>query len=308
MAQEKFHTSVTVMIKFHQSKSLASFNQQPNYALFVASTDTISYVKTRIQDQHGIPTEKQRLIFAGKDLLDEQTLSQVQINEDGCTIHCLFKEKSDITKKSIDIKCVQCFKENAKRYAENEAYIDSFKYESKFQIFVKTMTGRTWTLDVAHHFTIKQTKALLVHKTAVGKDKLWAESMRFIFTGKQLEDNRCLKDYKVQKESTMHLVLRLWGGGIAAMHYDAQSGDIVIGREYIDSIIKISSFHVSCKSDRIKGQNMAGIVLYAYDNKQEWSINNVGCKSGYIVLKSAEKIKHIQSKYGQVHGKCYKSV
>ena len=53
---------------------------------------------------------------------------------------------------------------------------------------------------------------------------------------------------------------------------------------------------------------MVGIVLYAYDGKSEWILNNVHCKSGYIILKKTKNIIDIQSNYGQVHGKCYKSV
>eukprot|EP01084_Bolivina_argentea_P057690 105393_1 len=72
--------------------------------------------------------------------------------------------------------------------------------------------------------------------------------------------------------------------------------------------IKITSFHVSCKSDKINGQDMAGVVLYSYDNKTDWRLNNVHCKSGYIIVKSFDNIKHIKSNQGQVHGKCYKFV
>ncbi|CAD7679398.1 unnamed protein product [Nyctereutes procyonoides] len=59
------------------------------------------------------------------------------------------------------------------------------------QIFVKTLTGKTITLEVEPSDTIKN---------------------RLIFAGKQLEDGRTLSDYNMQKESTLHLVLRLRGG------------------------------------------------------------------------------------------------
>jgi len=81
------------------------------------------------------------------------------------------------------------------------------------QIFCKTLTGKTITLEVTHDDTIKCIKEKIQDKEGIPPDQQCLIYKRGDEDTVQLEDKHTIKYYGIKRESVLHLILRLRGGG-----------------------------------------------------------------------------------------------
>lgn len=186
-----------VIIKFQDGPSEMLIN--------VKGSETVSDLMNRVKKEKGIK-EEYKYLFVNSE----------QSNFD--------KKISDL----IPDTGIDTIRNNAFR-SENDLLRLYFAKDKSngMQIFIKKFTGKIITIYILKDALVEDVKAAICKIEGIP-----ANEQRLIFAGKQLEDYRTLLDYGIEREATIHLVLRLKGNGIDKIFVNVNKTDCIVEKEF----------------------------------------------------------------------------
>ena len=207
--------------------------------LNVNVTDSIKDVKGKIKAKEGIPDDLNRLWFSGKWLEEDRTLFDYNINAEATIFLAI-----------------------------------NLRGGNRILIILKTLSGKGIPLQVPSTETVQNVK-----KAIQEIERIPVDHQRLVFAGKQLDDTRTLSDYNIQNEATIHLLMRLRGGGNTLIVKFFKTITIVFGLSITVRQIKQKIEEIEEYSPTIQQLSLAGRVL----------------QDDFIIVRSCEVILEIVS-------------
>lgn len=164
--------------------TVRTINDKPLHVILPPES-TARMLKEKINEMAGIPVDEQRLLYGGMQLDDSRTLSDYRLKNQSMIQLATRNPTQRETR------------HQAARATDN----------TEVQIFVKNLKGGSIPIMVSPSEAVESVFAKVQERTGIPPSE-----QRLLFAGKQLQPGRIVADYDIQKESTLHLVLRLRGG------------------------------------------------------------------------------------------------
>jgi len=254
---------------------------------------TIAMIKSVVWHKQHIPKNQQILSFNDKQLEDDHTLSDYNIQPKSMlTLNLGLREgvgKDDKGKDKNDKGSGSDKSSDDEEPDDEEPDDDSDSGDTDMQIFVKTPEGKVITLDVECSFTIKNIKAIIMNLLTIP-----TKHQRLLFMDQQLEDDHTLSDYNIQNESTLHLVLLLRGGGKRPRNRGADKKNKEEQIEDLEASIHGNSFQLnSVQNDGLISSTLAKIAaMQSLTASQMLSQHSLDETSKVVTIAAGSNIEH----------------